>query len=228
MDLKQELLDTAKSFEVLISLKNEQSRRVAWRVASVAIALAFLNVGALLIALPLKQTELTLVRVDNSTGRTEILNTVTHENVPQQTAQDKYFTSLYVSLRERYNFYSSQIDYDTVPIYSSPSVSSDYIELWAGNNAPDKIYQGGNHMVTVEIISNMISEANPPDKVATVRFAKHIRNVTNNQSTTDYYVARVTFRMTPPKKQTAEYLMINPLGFTVVEYLLEKELRGSP
>ena len=228
MDRKKVLEDTAKSFEVLISLKNEQSVRVAWRVASIAIALSFLSVGALWFVLPLKKTEIAVVRVDNITGRTELLNSATHENIPQQVALEKYFTSLYVKLRERYNYYSSQVDYDTVPIYSAEPVSNDYVDLWAGDSAPDKIYQGPNHVATIDIISNIISDSSPPDKVATVRFAKHIRNVVNNTAVVEYFVARVTFRMITPQNTSTEIRLNNPLGFTVVEYLLEKEMRPLP
>lgn len=227
MNAKQDAFESAKSFERQITLKDEQSKKTAWMVASVAVGFAFLCLCALLVALPLKHTELTIVRVDNITGRTEVLTTVTNEDVTQQAAQDKFFVSQYVKLRERYNYYSSQTDYDTVPYYSSEAVASDYIALWGGDQAPDKIYQDAANVVTVDIISNPVVEGNFPDKISTVRFAKHVKNLRSGQIKTDYYIARVTFRMDPPKVMTEEIRTTNPLGFTVVEYLVEKEMRGG-
>ncbi|RMR11231.1 hypothetical protein ALP90_200228 [Pseudomonas amygdali pv. ulmi] len=224
MSAKQDQLDSAKSFEVQLSLKNEQSKKTAWQVAGAAIFVAALSLGALYVSLLLNKTVVVPVVIDKSTGRSETYDSVVVDNISQQTAQDKYFASLYVTLRERYNYYSSQTDYDTVPLYSSEAVTADYIEFFAGPNAPDKVYQDAANVVTIDIISNPVVEANFPDKVATIRFAKHIKNLRSGRIKTEYYVARVTFRMVPPKVMTEEVRTTNPLGFTVVEYLVEKEM----
>lgn len=227
MNAKREMIDSAKSFEAQLSLKNEQSKKTAWQVAGVAVVIAVLSIGALYVALLLNKTVVVPVIVDKVTGRSETFNSVTVDNISQQTAQDKYFTSLYVTLRERYNYYSSQTDYDTVPLYSSEAVAADYIALFASDQAPDKVYQDASNVVTIDIISNPVVEANFPDKVATIRFTKHIKNLRSGITTTEYHTARVTFRMVPPKVMTEEVRTTNPLGFTVVEYLVEKEMRGG-
>ncbi|EGH24839.1 virB8 family protein [Pseudomonas savastanoi] len=227
MSVKQDLLETAKTFESQLSLENEQSKKTAWQVAWTAILVAVLSVGALYVALLLNKTVVVPVVIDKSTGRSETYNSVVVNNISQEAAQDKYFASLYVTLRERYNYYSSQTDYDMVPLYSSEAVTADYIEYFAGPNAPDKVYQDAANVVTIDIISNPVVEANFPDKVATIRFAKHIKNLRSGMTTTEYYTARVTFRMVPPKVMTEDVRTTNPLGFTVVEYRVEKEMRGG-
>ncbi|MDT3268699.1 type IV secretion system protein [Pseudomonas amygdali pv. morsprunorum] len=227
MSVKEQLLDAGKSFEVLLTLKNEQSKKVAWQAVSVMVVITLMSLGALYISLLLNKTIVVPVMIDKSTGRSETYNSVVVDNISQQTAQDKYFASLYVNLRERYNYYSSQADYDIVPIYSSEAVAAEYIEFFAGPKAPDKVYQDAANVVTIDIISNPVVEANFPDKVATIRFAKHIKNLRSGQVKTEYDVARVTFRMVPPKVMTEEIRTTNPLGFTVVEYLVEKEMRGG-
>lgn len=227
MSGKQDLLESAKSFEVQLSLKNEQSKKTAWQIAGVAVFVAVLSIGALYVSLLLNKTVVVPVVIDKSTGRSETYNSVVVDNISQQTAQDKYFASLYVTLRERYNYYSSQTDYDIVPLYSSEAVAAEYIEFFAGPKAPDKVYQDAANVVTIDIISNPVVEGNFPDKVATIRFAKHIKNLRSGMTITEYHTARVTFRMVPPKVMTEEVRTTNPLGFTVVEYLTEKEMRGG-
>lgn len=227
MSAKHELLESAKSFEVQLSLKNDQSKKTAWQVAGTAIFVALLSLGALWISLLLNKTVVVPVVIDKATGRSETYNSVVVENISQQDAQDKYFASLYVTLRERYNYYSSQTDYDMVPLYSSEAVTAEYLDYFAGPKAPDKVYQDAANVVTIDIISNPVTEANFPDKVATVRFAKHVKNVRTGQIKTDYHTARVTFRMVAPKVMTEEIRTTNPLGFTVVEYQVEKEMGGG-
>ena len=227
MSAKQEVFNSAKSFETQLSLKNEQSKKTAWQAVGVMVVITALSLGALYISLLLNKTVVVPVVIDKSTGRSETFSSVVVDNISQQTAQDKYFASLYVTLRERYNYYSSQTDYDVVPLYSSEAVTADYLDFFAGPNAPDKVYQDAANVVTIDIISNPVVEGNFPDKVATIRFAKHIKNLRSGQIKTEYHVARVTFRMVPPKVMTEEVRTTNPLGFTVVEYLVEKEMRGG-
>jgi type IV secretion system protein VirB8 len=60
-----------------------------------------------------------------------------------------------------------QDDYETVQVYNAPQVNDDYLALYAGKNAPDKVYKNGAHTVKVEILSNQITDATAPDRVAT-------------------------------------------------------------
>uniref|UniRef100_UPI0028A110E1 type IV secretion system protein n=1 Tax=Escherichia coli TaxID=562 RepID=UPI0028A110E1 len=86
----------------------------------------------------------------------------------------------YVKLRERYVYHALQDDYETVQIYNSPQVNDDYLALYAGKNAPDKVYNNAAHTVKIEIISEQITNATAPDKVATVRYKKIIRRMADN------------------------------------------------
>lgn len=77
----------------------------------------------------------------------------------------------YVKLRERYVYPALQDDYETVQIYNSPQVNDDYGTV-RRKNAPDKVYNNAAHTVKIEIISEQITNATAPDKVATVRYKK--------------------------------------------------------
>lgn len=227
MDLKQQAIDSAKTFESILLLKDDRAKRVTWWVAGSAIALAFLSIAALLVALPLKHTELTIIRVDNVTGRSEIVTTVTEGDIPAQLAQDKFFTGLYVRLREGYNYYSLQRDYDTVPLYGADAVNADYLALFQSKQSPEIIYSNESHMVDIEIISNSISEATEPDRLASIRFKKNIKSLRTGVVKTEYFVARLTFRMDPTKEMTEEIRNVNPMGFMVTSYQVDKEMRES-
>ena len=83
---------------------------------------------------------------------------------------ERYFVNTYITLREGYNYPSLQYDYETVQLYSSNTVKDDYLRLYNSDMAPDKIYHNNGSYVAIEVISNIISDATAPDKLASVRF----------------------------------------------------------
>lgn len=107
------------------------------------------------------------------TGRTELITQVKQEKILQSEALGRYFVNTYITLREGYNYPSLQYDYETVQLYSSNTVKDDYLRLYNSDMAPDKIYHNNGSYVAVEVISNIISDATAPDKLASVRFKKN-------------------------------------------------------
>lgn len=108
--------------------------------------------------------------VGEKTGRTELITQVKQEKILQSEALGRYFVNTYITLREGYNYPSLQYDYETVQLYSSNTVKDDYLRLYNSDMAPDKIYHNNGSYVAVEVISNIISDATAPDKLASVRF----------------------------------------------------------
>ena len=136
-------------------------------------------------------------------------------------------TASYVRLRERYVYPSLQDDYATVQIYNSPQVNDDYLALYAGKDAPDKVYQNGAHAVRIDILSNQITGGTDPDNVATLRYKKTIRRLADNSTRTEYWDARLTFHSDPGREMSDSEREVNPFGFTVTSWQADREIRGG-
>ncbi|EAB3660500.1 type IV secretion system protein [Salmonella enterica] len=223
----KEHIETAKSFEKQIQAENEKSKKVAWRVAAGSSLLTLCLGVAVSVLAPLKETELAIVSVDNTTGRTELITQVNQEKILQSEALGRHFVSTYITLREGYNYPSLQNDYETVQLYSSNTVKDGYLRLFDGDYAPDKIYNNNGSFVSVEIISNIISDATAPDKLSTVRFKKTVRNFRTGQVSSSFWTARVTYHFEPSKPLLSSSRDLNPLGFTVTSYQTDQEIRGE-
>lgn len=223
----KEMTDTAKSFEKIIHADNEKSKKIAWVIASVSSLIAVCSVAAVAFLAPLKTVELKVVSVDNTTGRVELISDIKQEKILQAEALGRYFVDRYIKLREGYNYSSLQSDYETVQLYSANAVKDVYLKLFSSDQAPDKVYMNNSTGVTVEIISNIISDATAPDKLATVRFKKVIRNFKTGQGFTEYWTARVTYRFNIKASLSGSERDLNPLGFTVTSFDVAKEIRGE-
>ena len=220
-------IETAKSFERQLYAENERSKKNAWRVAVAASLLSLCLGAAICVPVPLNEKELAIVAVGEKTGRTELITQVKQEKILQSEALGRYFVNTYITLREGYNYPSLQYDYETVQLYSSNTVKDDYLRLYNSDMAPDKIYHNNGSYVAVEVISNIISDATAPDKLASVRFKKTTRNFTTGQVSVSYWTARVTYRFEPEKSVKSSSRELNPLGFTVTSYQTDREVRGE-
>ncbi|EPK7383073.1 type IV secretion system protein, partial [Klebsiella pneumoniae] len=122
---------------------------------------------------------------------------------------------------------SLQDDYETVQMYNSPEVNNDYLALYAGKNAPDKVYNNRANTVKIDILSSQITDGTAPDKVATIRYKKTIRRLVDNQTRYEYWDARFTFHSDPNKEMSDEEREVNYFGFTVTSWQTDREIRGG-
>ncbi|WP_050116475.1 virB8 family protein [Yersinia thracica] len=227
MSKTKQLINASKTFEEKMLTRDARDKKVGFFIGGVGLLIGVLGLTAVLLLLPLKHTELELYTVDNTTGRVEKVTHVKEEDVFSQVAMAKAFAANYVKLRESYNYFSLQRDYDTVPLFGSDEVNADYLAFFNSKNSPDTVYQKAAYVVEVEIISNVVSEATAPDKLAQIRFKKTTRRVADGSKKIEFWNARVTFRYVPDKALTEAQREANPLGFTVTSYQRDKEIRGE-
>lgn len=207
--------------------RDARDKKAGFFIGGIGLLIGVLGLTAVILLLPLKHTELELYTVDNTTGRVEKVTHVKEEDVFSQVAMAKAFAANYVKLRESYNYFSLQRDYDTVPLFGSDEVNADYLAFFNSKNSPDTVYQNAAHVVDIEIISNVVSDATAPDKLAQIRFKKTTRRVADGSRKVEFWNARVTFRYVPDKALTEAQREANPLGFTVTSYQRDKEIRGE-
>lgn len=225
MSETENIIASSRTFESVLLEKDEREKKLAWRIAAIGFALAAMAITALIILLPLKNTEIELWSVDKQTGRYEYMTRIKEQNISSEKALAQALAAHYVRLREGYNYFALQRDYDDVQLFNSDSVNRDYLDGFNSNQAPDVIFNKAEYVVSIDIISNVHATATDPDHLATLRIKRTIRRIVDNSVKTDVWNIRLTYRYLPRKQLTDSQREVNPLGFIVTSYQRDKELR---
>ncbi|MCD9538972.1 virB8 family protein [Photobacterium carnosum] len=217
--------EQALNFEVIKEVMYVKSERRAWRVAIGFFVLLLLSILANVFLIPLKSIQPYVVQVDKQTGYSQLLTVLKSKDVTNNQVLNNYWLVNYLRWHESYNWQTIQHDYNMTVLFSSPTVASPYIALFNGDEAPNKKW-GESTVVTVKILSEpIISEGNDGTSIATVRFAKTIKNTYGTiEGTTQNFVATIAFMYLPISTMTAAQRLKNPLGFTVISYQVNTEL----
>ncbi|CAG74520.1 putative conjugal transfer protein [Pectobacterium atrosepticum SCRI1043] len=223
----QKIINASRSFESIMLEKEERTRKTAWAMAAVGFTLAGLAIAAVIILLPLKTTEIELWSVDKQTGRYEYMTRIKERDISTEEALAHSLAAHYVTLREGYNYFSLQRDYDDVQLFNSDSVNKEYLDGFNGDQAPDVIFHKADYVVSVDTISNVHAPATAPDRLATLRIKRTLRRIADNSVKTDFWNIRLTWRYLPRKQLTDSQREVNPLGFIVTSYQRDKELRSE-
>jgi type IV secretion system protein VirB8 len=150
---------------------------------------------------------------------------IKERDISTQDALAHSLAAHYVRLREGYNYFSLQRDYDDVQLFNSDSVNKDYLDGFNSDQAPDVIFNKAEYVVYIDIISNVHASATAPDHLATLRIRRTIRRIADNSVKTDVWNIRLTYRYLPRKQLTDSQREVNPMGFIVTSYQRDKELR---
>ncbi|AOR66038.1 virB8 family protein [Pectobacterium wasabiae] len=227
MSETENIIASSRAFESVLLEKDEREKKMAWRIAVIGFALAAMAITALIILLPLKTTEIELWSVDKQTGRYEYMTRIKEQSISTEKALAQALAAHYVRLREGYNYFALQRDYDDVQLFNSDSVNRDYLDGFNSNQAPDVIFNKAEYVVSIDIISNVHATATAPDHLATLRIKRTIRRIVDNSVKTEVWNIRLTYRYLPRKQLTDSQREVNPLGFIVTSYQRDKELRGE-
>ena len=227
MSETENIIASSRTFESALLEKDEREKKMAWRIAATGFALAAMATAALIILLPLKTTEIELWLVDKQTGRYEYMTRIKEQNISTEKALAQALAAHYVRLREGYNYFALQRDYDDMQLFNSDSVNRDYLDGFNNNQAPDVIFNKAEYVVSIDIISNVHATATVPDHLASLRIKRTIRRIVDNSVKTDIWNIRLTYRYLPRKQLTDSQREVNPLGFVVTSYQRDKELRGE-
>ena len=182
----------------------------------VIAALAF----AIAAMAPLKTAEIFAIRVDNSTGYTDIVKPIDGEKTTYDEVINKYWLSQYVINYESYDWQTITTMHDTVQLMSSSSVFSEYKKNIMSDSSPLNVLKD-NFKLKTKIKSVTFLE---PD-TAQVRFSKMVLTK-NGELSTEYkktdWVALISFDYKHEIKTEGERLL-NPLGFNVLSYRVDPE-----
>ena len=216
----QPFYDAVKQFE-----KNEiatvQSKAKLLTRLCVAefVVIGLLGAGIAALA-PLKTAVPYIIRVDNSTGYTDVVPQINYAKESYQEVEAKYFLSQFVINYESYEWQTIQQMMDTVKVMSASKVFSQYNTAIRADSSPLNVLKD-NYKMRVKIKSVTMLK---PD-VAQVRFSKMILD-SSGKPAPEYrmtdWIATIAFDFNK-KIETEEQRLINPLGFQALSYRVDPE-----
>ncbi|MDK4605446.1 type IV secretion system protein, partial [Kingella kingae] len=182
-------------------------------------SLTGLAVGAVLGLTPLKTVQPFVIRVDNNTGATDIVTTMKKQEKSYGEVMDKFWLAQYVRYREGYDWQTVQDTFDATNLLSSQQEQVQFSQIYKDNpNAPHKILRDTAKVVVkanaIAFVGNM----------AQVRFEKAVipLNKSDMQPAPQRYIATIAYEYKNAGMKDEDRL-INPLGFQVTSYRVDKE-----
>ena len=213
------MVDEAKKFHQSDIERTKKVAKIAWYVAGGAMVLTGLAVGAVLGLTPLKTVQPFVIRVDNNTGATDIVTTMKKQEKSYGEVMDKFWLGQYVRYREGYDWQTVQDTFDATNLLSSPQDQAQFSQIYKDNpQAPHKILRDTSKVVVrvnaIAFVGNM----------AQVRFEKAVipLNKSDMQPEPQRYIATIAYEYKNAGMKDEDRL-INPLGFQVTSYRVDKE-----
>lgn len=209
-----------KNFETeqINALVNQRKFLIRTSIAGAAIII----VQALALAglAPLKTAVPYVIRVDNSTGYTDIVKSISDEKATYEDVLNKYWLSQYVINYESYEWQTVQTMYDSIKLMSSNDVFSEYRTKMLAENSPLNLLKD-NYKLKTKIKSVTFLNKD----TAQVRFTKLVINRQGElakEFVPTNWVAIVAFDFTHEIKTEGERLL-NPLGYNTLSYRVDPE-----
>ncbi len=196
-----------------------RSKRIAWIVAAIAIALAIVSVLAIMALTPLKTVVPYVVTVDRSTGATDVTQELRGDkSITYDEAIRKYFLADYVRAREGWIPQAREEFFRKVLALSMREEQARWTAFYKKDNPDSPQNQfTANDAVFVAIRSVAFISPN----LAQVRFVKRLER--DQQAIETPAIATITFDvLSKPETESGRYA--NPLGFQVKSYRADAEV----
>jgi type IV secretion system protein VirB8 len=213
--------DDGLDYEISLRYLVEKSNKRAWLITFISIGLTLLAFGTLFALMPLKSVEPFVVRVDKVTGMVDVMTAVDENTMKYDESMDKYFASEYVKRREGYHYDLLQQDYIYIQLNSSKEIVREYKKIYSGDNARDQVLKDQTE-ITPKIISVTLNKGGGS---TTARIRLDLTRKTKNRaSIKSIKIVTLSYKYFPRLIQTEEERLLNPLGFKVMTYRVDREV----
>ncbi len=204
-------------------------------IAVVALVAAMVSVLAVMRLAPLKSVDPYLIQIDEKTGITQRVIPVSREQYAADQSVDKYFTAVYLRMRESYNINVLRYNYNVVRLMSTYEVFRKFRDIVdPANDSSLAKHLGASGTRDVKIRS-LVYITNPADKKHKVSDAASTQKIMQARITTtesapnspdkdSLWVATITFQYADLSLNQDEQLL-NPLGYTVTSYQIQPEIQ---
>ena len=164
-------LADAQRWEQDLVSRAEASKRRAYWVAGGFGALAAMALLALVALQPLKSVQPYVIRVDNTTGVTDVVPVYAGKGEVAEVVT-RYLLHNYVVTRERYFYAMAEQDYNLVGAYNSPVLNTAWMQAWDRGNPESPLvkYRDGTTVRSQVQSISFIKRADGTQDLAQVRF----------------------------------------------------------
>lgn len=207
-------------------------RNILMLVALLALLLALVAVFAIGKLAPLKTVEPFLLQMDDKSGVVRVVEPVTRNQYAASEVVDRYFLARYIVAREGYNFSILRSNYNLVRIMSTPDVFFQFrrqVDPANEESLAAALKTTGQRDIRFASLSYLSNPPLPggavektPSKIMQARIVATdlLPNVGELRTN---YVVTVTFEYAK-LELNAEEMLLNPLGFQVTNYQIQKEI----
>ncbi len=208
-------------------------RNIFALVALCALGAALVAVIAVARLAPLKSVEPYLLQIDEKTGLTQKVEPISRNAYAANTAVDRYFTSMYIRVREGYNFSILRHNYEIVRLMSVPGVYNGYrrsVETSNPQSLAATLGAQGQRDIRIRSISyiqnpplpNGRAEEKTPTKIMQARITT-VDMLPGAGDVVQQWVVTINFEYASLNLNEEEQLL-NPLGYTVTNYQIQREI----
>ena len=198
---------------------NDQSRRVAWTIAGIAVAIAAFEAVALAMLAPLKTVQPITLLVDKQTGYVQALDPLTPRRIGADEALTNSLLAQYVTAREAFDRATIAADYRRVALWSAGRTRQSYLAQMPATNpaSPFQRYAPG-----ATVLARIKSVSRLQEGVALVRFDTQLEDRSGRADPAQPWLSVVRFHYVDAPMRFEDRL-VNPLGFQVVGYRRDAE-----
>lgn len=224
---EQAYIHAARYFETNIAADEKRKTRNANRLSIFFGVLAFMAIAAVVGLTPLKTVETYLVRVDNTSGFTDVIKP-TSEVKSSEQIDDEYWLSTYARFRESYSFSSNDANFSMVELMSYDETFTEYRNFQLSSKGYLALLSNNRQIRTDINNINFLSRDNATG-TAQVRITKTVldRNgVPDPMLRPTTWILTIDFDYKNPAKKTGDQ-WLNPRGFGVRSYVMTQEVGSS-
>ena len=218
MSNREDYFRDARSWADDARIGAARSRRIAWTIAGIAVAVAAFEAVALAMLAPLKTVQPITLLVDRQTGYVQALDPTTPKRIGADAALTDAYLAQYVAAREGFDRATVQNDYRKVGLWSIGRARLTYVAGIAATNPASPFQYPVGTIVTVRVKSvSRLSQG-----ISLVRFDTQRIDRSGGGEAARPWIAVVRFRYSDASMQLEDRLL-NPLGFQVTGYRRDAE-----
>jgi type IV secretion system protein VirB8 len=202
----------------------KKSATIAWRFAGAEGVIIMLMAFAIAMMMPLKKITPYVIRVENNTGYTDVVQPIGDAQTTYGQELDKYWLSKFVTNRESYEWQTIQNMYESVGLMTDNKTFSEYKAIIENKEVSPLYLLKKDKKVRVRVVSVTFVK-----DLAQVRFIKYVQNSDGTSATEykpSYFISTIAYDYKKEIK-TEQQRLTNPLGFRVISYRADPESVGG-
>ena len=203
---------------------SQRSAHRAWAVAGAGWIAAVSGSVALMMLMPLKHVEPFVIRVDTTTGITDVVPVYTGNAEITETVT-RYLLAHYITVCERFNYATAESDYQECGAFHNAQRNQVWYAAWNPSNpaSPLNLYKDGTTVRSEVKSVSFFRRTNGVADLAQVRYLKGKRAAGGADEQLTHWIATLQYAYGDPSADPKTRRW-NPLGFKITDFTPEPEV----